>query len=157
MPLGTGTAAEHDDGGGDTDEDRSFLRAGQAGARAGNLLHVSLTPEDFVEGLVQDVPEVRPIVEEHFSDHGELLLHLLTARVRDRAISAFDQGDQDLAGRIVIVFDAGLRQGDDRVENAVSVSFVEDTPLWDSARSEFISSWPRALKDEAERQRNWRY
>ncbi len=115
-----------------------------------------MTPEDFVERLVQEVPEVRPIVEEHLADHEELLLHVLTARVRDRAISAFDQGDRDVAGRIVDVFDVGLREGDHRVENAVSVSFVEDTPLWDPARSAFIDSWPRGLSDEAERQRNLR-
>ncbi len=135
---------------------RSFSRARPAGAGAGNLLYVSLTPEDFVERLVQEVPEVRPIVEEHLADHDELLLHVLTARVRDCAISAFDQGDRDLAGRIVKVFDVGLREGDQRVENVVSVSFVEDTPLWDPARTAFIDSWPGGLTSEAERQRNWR-
>lgn len=49
-----------------------------------------------------------------------------------------------------------MREGDERVENAVAVSFVEDTPLWDESRHAFIERWPPALSAEAERQRNWR-
>jgi len=52
------------------------------------------------------------------------------------------------------VFDTGLREGDERVENAVAVSFVEDTPWWDPDRSAFIASWSPALRAEAERWRS---
>ena len=76
--------------------------------------------------------------------------------MRDRAIEEFEHGDRDLCDRIVRVYAEGITQGDERVENAVAVSFVEDTPLWNPDRSDFISSWPAPLQAEAERQRNWR-
>lgn len=93
---------------------------------------------------------------EHLADHEEVLLHVLTARVRDRAIEEFDNGDRGVAGRIAGVYERGITEGDERVENAAAVSFVEDTPIWEPARSAFIQSWPEALRAEAERQRNWR-
>jgi hypothetical protein len=115
-----------------------------------------MTADEFVQRLVE-VGEVRAILEEHLADNeGELLLHPFVDRVRDLAIASFDTGDRALSDRIVAVFDSGLREGDDRVENAVSVSFVEDTPWWDADRQAFIASWPPALRAEAERQRNWR-
>ena len=48
------------------------------------------------------------------------------------------------------MFELGLVDGDDRVQNAVSVSFVEDTPLWAAERADFIASWPYRLRAEAE-------
>lgn len=115
---------------------------------------VSQTKEQFVDQLLDAAPEVQPLVDEHLADFDEVLLHLLIARVRDMAIAAFDGGNRQLAGRIVAVMDEGLRHGDEGVENAVAVSFVEDTPWWDPDRKKFMESWPQALRDEAERQKN---
>jgi hypothetical protein len=117
---------------------------------------VALTTVEFVDRMVKSAPEVEALLDEHLADFDEVLLHLVVARVRDMAIAAFESGDRDLANRIVSVFDEGLRTGDDSVENAVAVSFVEDTQWWDPARKKFIKSWPRALRDEATRQKNWR-
>lgn len=105
--------------------------------------------------MVESAPEVQALLDEHLADFDELLLHMLVARVRDMAIAAFESGNRDLASRIVTVFDEGLRTGDESVENAVAVSFVEDTPWFDPARKKFIKSWPQALRDEAKRQKNW--
>jgi hypothetical protein len=113
---------------------------------------VSISTAQFVDRLVDAAPEVRLVLDEHLADSDEVLLHLFVARVRDVSIAAFDAGDRDLAGRVVGVLDEGLRLGDDRVVNAVAVSFVEDTGWWDPARDEFIDSWPAALRDEAARQ-----
>lgn len=51
---------------------------------------------------------------------------------------------------------AGLTDGNERVENAVAVSFVEDTGWWDDAMAPFIAAWPEPLRAEARRQRDWR-
>lgn len=112
-----------------------------------------LTTKQFVDRLLEAAPEVQPLLDEHLADFDEVLPHLLVARVRDMTIEAFDGGDHELASRIVDVLDEGLRIGDESVENAVAVSFVGDTPLWDPARKRFINSWPQGLRDEAERQR----
>ncbi|MDP8961347.1 MAG: hypothetical protein M3N32_07030 [Actinomycetota bacterium] len=117
---------------------------------------MALTEDEFVRALVEAIPEVQPILDEHLADNDELLLHPFVARVRDFAIAAFDNGNRTLSDRIVAIFERGMRDGDEGVENAVAVSFVEDTPWWDTNRQAFIDSWPPALRAEAGRQRNWR-
>lgn len=89
---------------------------------------VPLDSESFVDLLLSEVPEVGELVAEHVADHDEVLLHVLTAQVRDLAISEFVRGDRAVAARIADVY----------------------------ARSTFIASWPEPLRAEAERQRNWR-
>ena len=97
------------------------------------------------------------MVEEHVADQGgELLLHLLMGDLRRLAIAAFDRGDGDLLQRLLSVLDAALRDGDERVENAVAVSFVEDTGWWEPEMQPFMATWPNALQAEAEKQKNWR-
>ena len=115
-----------------------------------------MSTDEFVQEFLRVAPEVRPILEEHLADYDELLLHVFVAWVREAAITAFETGDRDLSDRLISVFDSGLRLGDDEVENAVAVSFVEDTPWWDADRQTFIATWPAALREEAERQKNWR-
>ncbi len=112
-----------------------------------------MSTDDFVSLLLAVGPEVRQIYDEHLADFDEVLLHLLVVNVRDLMISAFDRGDDDLSKRLVAAFDTGLRLGDDRVVNAVAVSFVEDTPWSNPARDAFIASWPPGLRAEAEGQR----
>ena len=70
----------------------------------------------------------RTALSEHLADNGGVLLHPLVARMRDLAIDAYERGGESLSTRLVAAFDAGLRDGADSVQNAVSVSFVEGTP-----------------------------
>ena len=113
---------------------------------------VPLTRSEFAERLAAVAPAVQQLLTEHLADNGDLLLHLFVARVRDLAIEAFEHGNADLSGELLQVLDAGLRDGDAAVENAVAVSFVEDTPVWDPDRAAFIRSWPAGLRGEADRQ-----
>lgn len=117
---------------------------------------VALTEDEFVRALIEAVPEVQLILDELLADNGELLLHPFVARVRDFAIAAFDKGNRTVSDRTVAVCEMGMRDGDEGVENAVAVSFVEDTPWWDRNRRAFIDTWPAALRAEVERQKNWR-
>ncbi len=64
-------------------------------------------------------------------------------------MDAFQRSDGDLLRRLLDVLDRALREGDERVENAVAVSFVEDTRLWDPAMRPFVDAWPDALQAEA--------
>jgi len=54
------------------------------------------------------------------------------------------------------LLDEALRGGDEHVENAVAVSFVEDSCGWDPRLAAFVSAWPPGLKAEAERQQSAR-
>ena len=71
------------------------------------------------------------------------------------AIALFEERETEALRRLLGVMDAGLRDGDEYVVNAVAVSFVEDTPWWDEAMEPFITAWPPGLRAEAERQRRW--
>ena len=113
-----------------------------------------VTKQRFVEDLVRDCDEARPIVEEHLRDfEGEVLLHLLVADVLRLAIALFEANEIAALDRCLRVVATGLADGDEYVRNAVAVSFVEDTPWWDEKMYPFISAWPEALQAEADRHR----
>jgi hypothetical protein len=116
-----------------------------------------MTQSDFVASLVAAVPDTQPIVDEHLRDYdGSVLLHLLVADVRRFAIASFEQGETERLRRLLAFVDGALRDGDEAVQNAIAVSFVEDTGWWDPAMQTFIATWPDGLRVEAERQRNHR-
>ncbi len=101
-----------------------------------------MTADDFLAALAIEVPETQQVVKDHLKDNGPLLLHLLTADLRRFAIDAFASGHRDVLGRLLALIDRALRDGVDDVNNAVAVSFVEDTGWWDPAMRPFIEAWP---------------
>jgi hypothetical protein len=109
-----------------------------------------MTKELFVDELVRRCPEARPIVAEHLHDHGEILLHLVVADVLRLAIALFNSGEMEALNRCLAVVVTGLTDGTEYVQNAISVSFVEDTPWWDEQMNPFMTAWPEALQAEAE-------
>lgn len=116
-----------------------------------------MSTDQFVAMLLHEVPGVQAVVREHLEDNdGELLLHLLIADLRRYAMQAFDADESDVLGRLLGVVDRAMHDGDDSVENAIAVSFVEDTGWWDDATQPFIAAWPEGLRAEAARQRDRR-
>ena len=111
-----------------------------------------LTKEQFVEQLRRDFPESDPVIEEHRRDmDGEVLLHLLIADVLRLALELFEANEIETLDRCLKVVATGLAEGDEYVNNAIAVSFVEDTPWWDETKFPFIAAWPEVLRVEAER------
>lgn len=47
-----------------------------------------------------------------------------------------------------------LRRGDENVENAVAVSFVEDSCVSDPRMAAFVTAWLAGLRAEVERQQS---
>jgi hypothetical protein len=117
---------------------------------------VAMTSTDLLDALARDVPETQPVVDEHLEDNGGLLLHLLTADLRRFAIQSFDVGNGNVLERILALVDVALGEGTGDVQNAMSVSFVEDTGWWDPAMQPFIGAWPTGLRAEVDRQRSQR-
>jgi hypothetical protein len=108
----------------------------------------------FVDRLLAAVPEVDAEVREHLSDYdGELLIHLLMGDLRRTAVRLFHDGAFQVEQRLLRFVDLALRQGDDAVENAVCVSFVENAGFGPGETPEFIASWPDGLRSELDRQR----
>jgi hypothetical protein len=116
-----------------------------------------VTEDNFLELLSTAVPEVAPIVDEHLSDNdGDLLIHLLMSDLRRFATSAFGSGDVATSAKVLHFVGSALDNGDESVQNAVAVSFVEHVGAWPGETPEFIASWPASLLKERDRQLNWR-
>jgi hypothetical protein len=113
-----------------------------------------LTPAEFVEMLANTSAPAAEVVQQHRSEYDRLLLHLLVADMRRFADDAFSERRDDLLNPLLGVMSIGLVKGDAAVENAVAVSFVEDTGWWDVQTTEFVAVWPPELRAEADRQRH---
>ncbi|TPG17353.1 DUF7674 family protein [Pedococcus bigeumensis] len=115
-----------------------------------------MTSADFVRQLADATPRLQALVDEHLADHdGELLLHVLMADARRWVISAFYNLQDDTATMAVLhLLDEALRDGEANLENAVAISFVEDSCVWHPRMAAFVDAWPRGLRAEAERQQS---
>ncbi len=68
------------------------------------------------------------------------------ARLRDRLASAVAEGDERTARAIVLFQDVALRTGEDAVQNAVLLGFLEDA-AWEAPPLHGTwSTWPPALR-----------
>lgn len=100
--------------------------------------------------LLASMPEASSLVVEQLDDQdGTLLLHLLVADLRRILLDAWKRQDEDVLQRGLALLDAALTTGDEYVENAVAVSFVEDIGWWKSDVQPFVATWPAGLAAEA--------
>jgi len=112
-----------------------------------------MTTSDFLSALRTQVPEAGPVIDGALKGpDDELLLHLIVADLMRFAQDRFEQGDWATLDNLLRVVERGLLDGDEAVENAVAVSFVENTGTWDPATKPFVASWPEGLREEARRQ-----
>lgn len=102
------------------------------------------------------LPEFADAIDEHVAFNDEVLSHLLFGDLTRFVLKRHDDGDDEFVRRALAFLDSALRDGDDRVQNLVEVSFVENVGPWDPSQAAFIASWPEALRLEAEQQRDWR-
>lgn len=100
----------------------------------------------------QTEPDVGPLIDEHFDDFDELLIHLLMADLLRFTVQRFHQGDLASSDRVVGIVNRGWLEGDDALVNAVAVSFVEHVGTGPGETRDFIASWPPALLEERHRQ-----
>lgn len=112
------------------------------------------SPSDFVDHLVERVPDSRSIVEEHLRDNDALLIHLLLPDLLREAVHQFHSGSSSDLETLLDVVDEGLRRGDEPLVNAICVSFVEHAGHGDGESSAFLETWPAALRFELDRQRS---
>ncbi|RFA12254.1 hypothetical protein B7R22_16635 [Subtercola boreus] len=108
------------------------------------------TKANFVDQLVEAVPESESTVVEHLDYFDELLLHLLMADLLRFATASFANGRTDISDRLLRFVDASLTGGDEYIQNAVKVSFVEHFSAWPGETPEFLDTWPLALRSALE-------
>ena len=117
---------------------------------------VPMTPIDFVSRVRAADPRLDALVDEHLADNDEMLLHLLVADLRRCAEAAHESRDFDLRDSVLALMDSALADGDVALDNAVAVSFVEDSAWWEPGKEEYLEAWPSTLTDELNRQRGAR-
>lgn len=112
-----------------------------------------ISRSDFIATLLADVPQTADLVQEHLADYdGELLLHILMHDLLKRTVSLYTNGKEDEARQLLEFVDRCLREGDEYVENAVAVSFVEDYGYRPGEPDALLRLWPPGLRDELRRQ-----
>lgn len=111
-----------------------------------------ITAESLVETLRSACPEFAPTIDEHLDYNDGLLTHVLLADLRRFAERAHETEASELSRRCLEVVTETFERGTDYLRNAVAVSFVEGC----DERTDFVRTWPTALRDEAHRQRTWR-
>ena len=114
------------------------------------MSRVQVVPE-----LMRRLPEFKAAVDQHLADNfGELLLHPLFGDLSRFVLAAHERGDSDLVLRSLGFLEDAFRNGDEYVENLVTVSFVENIGPSNEEQAAFIDTWPLRLRTEAHRQRD---
>ncbi len=134
------------------------IRVDTIRAEGGDLLRYRvkgvevLSIEDLAVRVGENYDGARSIVDEHRLEWGvDILSHLLVADLRRHTEAWFEvhgshyECVEDMA--------AGLNDGDASVQNAIAISFVEDTGWWDASRQDLVGVWPQGLRNEVARQR----
>lgn len=114
-----------------------------------------VTYEKVTDELAEAVPEFRSTIQEHIADNGEALQHVLFGDLTRFVEAAWEEGDEELVRRCLAFLESALTNGDEKTNNLVAVSFVENVGPWDKEKSGFIETWPTGLRAEARRQ-GWR-
>lgn len=115
-----------------------------------------MTPPDFVTQVRAADPRLSAVVEEHLADNDQLLLHLLVADLRREVEAAHAAGDVELRDQVLALMDSAMANGDEATQNAVAISFVEDSGWWEPGKADYLACWPSALRQELDRQRSAR-
>lgn len=115
-----------------------------------------VTYSNFVDLLISRVPEFEPVAREHLEDNDELLPHLLVSDTLYFAERAFADEEFEVLGRLLTFLDEALTNGEEWIENAVALSFVENSEWWNPEKAGFLATWPDGLRAELEQQRNWK-
>jgi len=82
--------------------------------------------ELFVQGLVREVPELAPALQEHVEFYEELLPHVLMGDVgRFVVANAISRDSKAALARLMAYLEEGLANGPAEVQELIVASFVE--------------------------------
>lgn len=95
----------------------------------------ALKYEQFGEILLREVPSLRMVFDEHLKQHDEILLHVLMGDVTRFLISKYREvkagakdaeGAAQLVRALLAILEAAMASPDDKLQELVSVSFLEN-------------------------------
>lgn len=93
------------------------------------MIHIPPSTIACVNTLLDKVPELRPVYDEHIHDNGELLPHMFFGDVTRYAVQQVRWGEMGPAKpveRILQVLDQSMGSGDEQVKELIAVSFIEN-------------------------------
>ncbi|EGR0752212.1 hypothetical protein D8T32_14895 [Vibrio vulnificus] len=109
----------------------------------------SISSASFILQLIEVVPELRVVYDEHIADYDELLEHVFMADVTRFAECLFAQkSHSDTLSRLIMFIDKAYSSDDEELKELISVSFLENISKKDKTYLEFISLLSPELKLE---------
>jgi hypothetical protein len=114
----------------------------------------NLTYETIVSNLIEEAPDLRSLYEAHFRDYGDTLPHVFFGELTRFAQEAFthppSSPDRQSGLRIIAVLERAMSSDDERLQELVSTSFLENLDQDASAFSDIRASLGPTLKKELE-------
>jgi hypothetical protein len=80
--------------------------------------------DQFFRQLIDRVPEVLAVVDEHRRDHDEVLPHVLMADIRRFVIAKLQ--DVVTIDAVVACLEEGIASGNEALQEVIAVSFLEN-------------------------------
>lgn len=84
---------------------------------------------ECINRLLERVPEIRDMYDEHIQDNDEILPHVFLGDVTRfvvQQVRSGETGTLNHVARILDIFEQYMASGDDHVKELISVSFVEN-------------------------------
>lgn len=82
--------------------------------------------ENFVQQLLSTVRETRGIYQKHLEDNDETLPHVLLGEITRFIIDSYRRANIELLARILEFLENAISSTDDKVQELVVVSFLEN-------------------------------
>jgi len=110
----------------------------------------------FVLGLIKIVANLRYIYDEHIEDYDELLPHVFFGDLTRYVVELYksilkdtsDKGKWDELEKILTYLENGMSGKDEKVQELIAVSFLENLDLTDSSLRTFEEKFGPHLKKE---------
>lgn len=113
------------------------------------MIEVAINHRSFVKLLLDAVPELKPVYEEHIDDYDELLEHVFMGDVARFAEHLYVANpNSESLFRLLEVLDKLYVVGDEKLKELISVSFLENLSRDEKYYAEFRSLLSRALAEE---------
>ena len=127
------------------------------------MTKAALTYENFFEHLLSEVPDFLPVYKEHLKDNDELLHHVLMGDLTRYCIALYREGypvgnrqKQEALGKILQILDRGMKSFDEKLQELISVSFLENIRQPNDDQEHLRNMLPPALLTELHKQESWR-
>jgi hypothetical protein len=81
----------------------------------------------FIKNLLNAVPELSGTLDEHLAANDSLLPHVFMGDVTRFYLSEVEKSvENDVVLRLLSILEEGLNSGDEKVDELISVSFIEN-------------------------------